>query len=189
MGGNHGSPPRGTGFWLLGKARGSWLSPGIMMENLIHGRFLYVDHLVTADDRRLSGIGAALLKELSAVGFNENCARLVLDTATANLESTPTARHRTALKIAAHARITTEALLERRDRSRASAGTVSLAGQPLSMECGAEGLYPHDLAREIIYAASNRSMATRRDRWVRPQITGTPRRHTRRRSPRRYREI
>jgi len=53
-------------------------------ENLIHGRFLYVDDLVTAPDDRGKGLGACLLKELIRIGVNENCRRLVLDTAAAN---------------------------------------------------------------------------------------------------------
>ncbi|HVT50616.1 MAG TPA: GNAT family N-acetyltransferase [Dongiaceae bacterium] len=53
-------------------------------ENLIHGRFLYVDDLVATADRRGSGLGAALLQELSIVGVGENCRRLVLDTAATN---------------------------------------------------------------------------------------------------------
>jgi ribosomal protein S18 acetylase RimI-like enzyme len=53
-------------------------------ENLIHGRFLYVDDLVTAEGRRGEGLGASLLKELSRIGIEEGCRRLVLDTAAAN---------------------------------------------------------------------------------------------------------
>lgn len=53
-------------------------------ENLIHGRFLYVDDLVTAEDARGKGLGAALLKELSTIGVDEYCGRLVLDTAATN---------------------------------------------------------------------------------------------------------
>ncbi|WP_460903998.1 GNAT family N-acetyltransferase [Paraburkholderia jirisanensis] len=55
-----------------------------VMENLIHGRFLYVDDLVTAERHRGSGLGSALLTELSSLGANEHCSRLVLDTAAAN---------------------------------------------------------------------------------------------------------
>ena len=54
------------------------------MENLIHGHFLYVDDLVTAQDQRSKGLGAALLAELSAVGKDAHCRRLVLDTAATN---------------------------------------------------------------------------------------------------------
>jgi ribosomal protein S18 acetylase RimI-like enzyme len=53
-------------------------------ENLIHGRFLYVDDLVTAEGRRGEGLGASLLRELSRIGTEEKCQRLVLDTAAAN---------------------------------------------------------------------------------------------------------
>jgi len=55
-----------------------------MMENLIHGHFLYVDDLVTSAEQRGRGLGAALLQELSLVGVDEYCHRLVLDTAAAN---------------------------------------------------------------------------------------------------------
>ncbi|MFC0401683.1 GNAT family N-acetyltransferase [Paraburkholderia rhizosphaerae] len=55
-----------------------------VMENLIHGRFLYVDDLVTAHSHRGSGLGASLLTELTSVAINENCRRLVLDTAAVN---------------------------------------------------------------------------------------------------------
>ena len=53
-------------------------------ENLIRGRFLYVDDLVTARDDRGNGLGASLLKELARIGMKENCRSLVLDTAAAN---------------------------------------------------------------------------------------------------------
>ncbi|MDQ8730639.1 GNAT family N-acetyltransferase [Bradyrhizobium sp. LHD-71] len=55
-----------------------------MMENLIHGHFLYVDDLVTSESQRGKGLGAALLKELSSIGVDEYCRRLVLDTAATN---------------------------------------------------------------------------------------------------------
>ena len=55
-----------------------------MMENLIHGHFLYVDDLVTSKDQRGKGLGAALLRELSSIGVDEYCRRLVLDTAATN---------------------------------------------------------------------------------------------------------
>jgi ribosomal protein S18 acetylase RimI-like enzyme len=57
------------------------------MENLIHGHFLYVDDLVTAEGQRGKGLGAALLNELSAIGIDEYCRRLVLDTAAANTKA------------------------------------------------------------------------------------------------------
>lgn len=55
-----------------------------VMENLIHDHFLYVDDLVTAEGERGKGHGAALLKELSVIGVDEYCGRLVLDTAATN---------------------------------------------------------------------------------------------------------
>lgn len=55
-----------------------------MMNNLIHGHFLYVDDLVTAEDQRGQGLGAALLRELSIIAAAAGCQRLVLDTAVAN---------------------------------------------------------------------------------------------------------
>jgi ribosomal protein S18 acetylase RimI-like enzyme len=58
-----------------------------IMENLIHGRFLYVDDLVTAEAQRGRRLGAALLQELSAIGCARNCRRLVLDTAAANTKA------------------------------------------------------------------------------------------------------
>jgi ribosomal protein S18 acetylase RimI-like enzyme len=55
-----------------------------VMDNLIHGRFLYVDDLVTAEGERGKGLGAALITELTVIGTGEHCQRLVLDTAAAN---------------------------------------------------------------------------------------------------------
>jgi hypothetical protein len=55
-----------------------------VMENLIHGRFLYVDDLVTTFDNRGQGLGASLLEELARIGVKEKCSRLVLDTAATN---------------------------------------------------------------------------------------------------------
>lgn len=55
-----------------------------VMENLIHDHFLYVDDLVTAEGHRGKGLGSALLTELSAIGVDEYCGRLVLDTAATN---------------------------------------------------------------------------------------------------------
>lgn len=58
-----------------------------VMENLIHDRFLYVDDLVTAGAERGRGLGSALLTELSAIAVDENCGRLVLDTAATNVNA------------------------------------------------------------------------------------------------------
>lgn len=58
-----------------------------IMENLIHHRFLYVDDLVTAAGSRGRGLGAGLLKELTKIGNDEKCTRLVLDTAVTNTDA------------------------------------------------------------------------------------------------------
>lgn len=50
-----------------------------VMETLNHGRSVYVDDLVTASSHRRKGLGSALLQELSAIGLEECCRRLVLD--------------------------------------------------------------------------------------------------------------
>lgn len=55
-----------------------------IMENLIHDHFLYVDDLVTSEGDRGKGLGSTLLTELSAIGVDEYCGRLVLDTAATN---------------------------------------------------------------------------------------------------------
>src|SRR5215475_3974694 len=55
-----------------------------VMENLIHGRFLYVDDLVTTFGNRGHGLGGSLLKELARIGVKEHCSRLVLDTGATN---------------------------------------------------------------------------------------------------------
>jgi len=55
-----------------------------IMENLIHDHFVYVDDLVTSEGERGKGLGSALLTELSAIGVDEYCGRLVLDTAATN---------------------------------------------------------------------------------------------------------
>jgi GNAT superfamily N-acetyltransferase len=54
-------------------------------ENLIHGRFLYVDDLVTTESERGGGLGARLLDFLAVEAGKLGCARLVLDTALDNV--------------------------------------------------------------------------------------------------------
>jgi GNAT superfamily N-acetyltransferase len=54
-------------------------------ENLIHGRFIYVDDLVTADGERRGGLGAELLAAVAQIGRDHGVARLVLDTALDNV--------------------------------------------------------------------------------------------------------
>jgi len=51
-----------------------------VQESLIHGRFLYVDDLVTDTDDRSQGLGAQLMEALKAEGRTQGCAKLVLDT-------------------------------------------------------------------------------------------------------------
>lgn len=75
------------GYRLLAAWRGAE-AVGIagyrIMQNLIHDRFLYVDDLVTIPEARGSGVSAALLTKLAAIGTTEGCGRLVLDTARTN---------------------------------------------------------------------------------------------------------
>lgn len=51
-----------------------------MQENLIHGRFVYVDDLVVRDGARRGGLGAALLDAVAAEARAAGCARMTLDT-------------------------------------------------------------------------------------------------------------
>jgi ribosomal protein S18 acetylase RimI-like enzyme len=55
-----------------------------VQENLVHGRFLYVDDLVTDESERRRGHGARLLDRLKAEGRALRCRKLVLDTALEN---------------------------------------------------------------------------------------------------------
>ncbi len=69
--------------WRDGKPVG--LAGYRVEENLIHGRFIYVDDLVTAESERRAGIGARLLDAVAAEGRKLGCGRLVLDTALDNV--------------------------------------------------------------------------------------------------------
>ncbi|WDZ97746.1 GNAT family N-acetyltransferase [Herbaspirillum sp. WKF16] len=53
-------------------------------ENLVYGKFLYVDDLVSAETQRGKRWGERLLKALDAVALEAGVARLVLDTGMAN---------------------------------------------------------------------------------------------------------
>lgn len=55
-----------------------------LQENLLHGRFFYVDDLVTREDLRSQGIGERLLDEARAQARHLGCANFVLDTALGN---------------------------------------------------------------------------------------------------------
>ena len=79
---------RAEGYRLLAAWRGGEpvaLAGYRITENLIHGRFLYVDDLVTAEAARRGGIGARLLDAVAAEGRGAGCTRLVLDTALDNV--------------------------------------------------------------------------------------------------------
>jgi ribosomal protein S18 acetylase RimI-like enzyme len=56
-----------------------------LAENLIHGKFIYVDDLVAAEAERRGGLGARLLDEVAELGRARGCTRLVLDTALDNV--------------------------------------------------------------------------------------------------------
>lgn len=51
-----------------------------ILHNLVHGRFLYVDDLVTSDDTRSAGVGSAIMDGLKEIARHADCNRLVLDT-------------------------------------------------------------------------------------------------------------
>jgi ribosomal protein S18 acetylase RimI-like enzyme len=55
-----------------------------VQENFVHGRFLYVDDLVTDAAERRGGHGARLMERLKAEGRALGCRKLVLDTALDN---------------------------------------------------------------------------------------------------------
>ena len=55
-----------------------------VQENLIDGRFFYVDDLVTDESQRGAGHGQLLMDRLKIVARALDCAKLVLDTALAN---------------------------------------------------------------------------------------------------------
>ena len=54
------------------------------LDNLVHGKFIYVDDLITTRDARGCGHGEQLIAELRDIGRRQQCNRLVLDTALAN---------------------------------------------------------------------------------------------------------
>jgi GNAT superfamily N-acetyltransferase len=54
-------------------------------ENLLYGRFLYVDDLVTASDARGHGLGAKLIDALREEGRRQGCTNFVLDTGIGNV--------------------------------------------------------------------------------------------------------
>lgn len=79
---------RAAGYRLLAAWRGDAplaLAGYRIEENLIHGRFVYVDDLVTQESERRVGLGAQLLAAVAAEGRRKGCARLVLDTGLDNV--------------------------------------------------------------------------------------------------------
>ena len=56
-----------------------------VQHNMIHGRFLYVDDLVTDTDARSSGHGTRLIDRLQAEARAAGCRRLTLDAALDNV--------------------------------------------------------------------------------------------------------
>jgi GNAT superfamily N-acetyltransferase len=55
-----------------------------VQENLIHGRFFYVDDLVTDEAQRGGGYGRLLMDRLKNEARVLNCSKLALDTALSN---------------------------------------------------------------------------------------------------------
>ncbi|MES2414961.1 MAG: GNAT family N-acetyltransferase [Pseudomonadota bacterium] len=55
-----------------------------IQENLVYGRFLYVDDLVSENAARSSGYGSQLMESLKAQTRRQGCEKLVLDTALTN---------------------------------------------------------------------------------------------------------
>ncbi|MDU4997849.1 MAG: GNAT family N-acetyltransferase [Enterobacteriaceae bacterium] len=55
-----------------------------LSENLLYGRFLYVDDLVTAPHARSLGLGAILIDALREEARAQTCTHLVLDTGLGN---------------------------------------------------------------------------------------------------------
>lgn len=55
-----------------------------LQENLIYGRFLYIDDLVTTSSVRSTGVGAALVDAVREEAYRHDCKQLILDTALGN---------------------------------------------------------------------------------------------------------
>lgn len=68
--------------WQDGQVKG--LGGYRIQENLIYGRFLYVDDLVTVSECRRHGVGGKLIDALREEAQRQNCAHFVLDTALSN---------------------------------------------------------------------------------------------------------
>jgi GNAT superfamily N-acetyltransferase len=68
--------------WHDGQVKG--LAGYRLQENLLYGRFLYVDDLVAASDARRHGVGGQLIGALREEAQRQGCAHFVLDTALGN---------------------------------------------------------------------------------------------------------
>ncbi|QJQ02456.1 GNAT family N-acetyltransferase [Herbaspirillum rubrisubalbicans Os34] len=55
-----------------------------IQENLLYGRFLYVDDLVAISDVRRKGVGSILMNAMRQEAVRQQCSHLVLDTALSN---------------------------------------------------------------------------------------------------------
>ncbi|WP_233235666.1 GNAT family N-acetyltransferase [Bordetella sp. LUAb4] len=64
--------------WQDGQVTG--LAGYRLQENLIYGRFLYLDDLVTADHVRSQGVGAKLIDAVREEARKQGCAKFILDT-------------------------------------------------------------------------------------------------------------
>lgn len=73
---------RAVAVWA--QARPLALAGFRVLENFVHGRYLYVDDLVVDEAQRGQGLGAVLMDWLKAEGRALGCDYLVLDTALAN---------------------------------------------------------------------------------------------------------
>jgi len=79
---------RSAGYRLLAAWRDAapvGLAGYRLQENLIHGRFVYIDDLVVAEPERRGRIGAVLLEAVAVEARAIGCDRLTLDTAIDNL--------------------------------------------------------------------------------------------------------
>ncbi|WP_225181967.1 GNAT family N-acetyltransferase [Pectobacterium aroidearum] len=77
----------GQGYRLLAAWQGD-LVMGLagyrIQENLLYGRFLYVDDLVVAAAARERGLGGLLIEAMREEAQRQGCVHLVLDTALSN---------------------------------------------------------------------------------------------------------
>jgi len=70
------------GFFENGACQG--LMGFRILTDLVHGRHLYIDDLVVAENTRSNGLGTKLLAKAKEIARTENCKRLRLCTGTEN---------------------------------------------------------------------------------------------------------